>query len=239
MRHYFYYDGISSLEFNTCVLNSSQFDSPKRDTEEKKIPGRNGTLTIDNGRWENKEEWYEVLVWGNNEYETRGNMEELRAWLNRTSGYRELKDSLDPDKYYMAKFTEEIKVDKSDHLGICTKLIFNRKPQRFLERGRFPITVTGRTEIWNSTKFEAQPLIRAYGTGSFTISGVTVEITSQDEYTDIDCDLQEAYKDELSEDRNGDITLSNGKFPVLNPEGNEVTISGLSRIEITPRWWTI
>jgi phage-related protein len=85
--------------------------------------------------------------------------------------------------------------------------------------------------------YDAKPLIRAYGTGYFSISGIRVNINSANVYTDIDCELQEAYKGTIN--CNGNITLVNGEFPILKSGENLIVISGLSKIELTPRWWTI
>ena len=233
--NYFYYDGVSSADYNTYIADVTQFDSPKRDVETIIVPGRNGTLTLDNGRYENKEHKYLVYVNG----DLDNSLSALRSWLVNTSGYRELKDTLHPDEYYMARFTDEINVEKSDHLGAFLSLRFDRMPQRFLESGRLPITITASAAIRNKTRFNAKPLIRAYGTGRFTIQGVTIGITSADTYTDIDCELQEAYKDTLPNSRNANITLTSGKFPELIPGSNSVSLQGITRLEIKPRWWTI
>lgn len=235
MRDYFVYDGKSSVDFNTYIADATQFDSPKRDVEKIEVPGRNGDLTIDNGRYRNQEHKYTVYVDGM----TSESMEDLRSWLMSASGYRELKDTLHPDEYYMARFTDEIKVEKSDRVAARLSLKFDRMPQRFLERGRIPISVEGARTIRNKTRYAAKPLIRAYGTGSFTISGVTIGITQADSYTDIDCELEEAYKDTLAVSKNAYITLANNKFPTLVPGDNTITLSGITRLEITPRWWTI
>ncbi len=235
MKHYFYYGGVSSADFNTYILRAPQFDSPKRDTEQIRVPGKNGTLTLDNERFENKEHKIEVYTEG----DIQANMESLRAWLTESSAYMELKDTYNPDIYYMARFTDEIKEDKSDHNGVTYTLRFDRMPQRFLESGRIPITVTENRIIRNKTRFEAKPLIRAYGTGSFTISDVTISITSADDYTDIDCGLEEAYKDTLQDSKNDCITLTSGRFPVFKKGDNNIRLLGISRLEITPRWWTI
>lgn len=235
MRDYFYYDGKSSVDFNTYIADATQFDSPQRDIEKIEIPGRNGDLTLDNGRYKNQEYKYKVYVDEMISESTEG----LRSWLTSTSGYRELKDTLHPDEYYMARFTDEIRVEKSDRMGAYLYLRFDRMPQRFLERGRIPISVAGTMIIRNKQRHVAEPLIRAYGTGSFTISGVTVRITQADSYTDIDCELEEAYKDTLANSKNAYIKLINSKFPTLVSGDNTITLSGITRLEITPRWWTI
>ena len=85
--------------------------------------------------------------------------------------------------------------------------------------------------------FEAKPLLRVYGTGSVGIGSETLTITSANQYTDIDCDLQDAFKGTTN--CNGNIRLSSGSFPVLKPGYTGVTLSGVSRVEIIPRWFSV
>lgn len=93
-------------------------------------------------------------------------------------------------------------------------------------------------EMSNPTSFPSQPMIRVYGDGSFEMDGVTVTITNTTEYTDIDCELMECF--EGSTNRNKDVTFSTYDFPTLQPGDNTINIlSGVTIIEITPRWWRV
>ena len=115
-------------------------------------------------------------------------------------------------------------------------LQFDCKPQRFLKSGEFPITISGSGTLYNPTGFTAQPLIRAYGTGEFSINGRSVTINEANEYTDIDCDIQDAYKGVVN--CNANIVVGK-EFPVLDSGRIEVSMTGISKLEIIPRWWTI
>ena len=235
MRDYFTIDGISSGDFGVFVAETNQFDAPKRDVQTVAVPGRNGTLTIDNGRYENQPKWYKAYV----AKDIKANLAGLRDWILSKSGYRVLKDTLYPEESYQARYISGLEVDESDRIGAYFKIDFDRMPQRFLDAGNQIITLTAAGSIRNKYQEIALPLIRAYGTGIFSINGVTVRITSASEYTDIDCELQEAYKDTLATDKNSCVVLTNGVFPSLVPGANGVTMSGITRLEITPRWWMI
>lgn len=90
----------------------------------------------------------------------------------------------------------------------------------------------------NPTEFPSSPMIRAYGNGSFVMDGVTITITNATTYTDIDCDLMDCY--EGSTNRNNDVSFSTYDFPLLRPGDNSVNIiSGITALEITPRWWRV
>ena len=108
-----------------------------------------------------------------------------------------------------------------------------------LKAGEKPVEFTAAGSILNKQLTETKPLIRAYGTGSFSIGGVAIQITSANGYTDIDCDLQEAYKDTLATNCNANIVLTNGVFPTLKSGSNAITLSGITKLIITPRWWVL
>lgn len=88
----------------------------------------------------------------------------------------------------------------------------------------------------NPTLFESKPLLVVTGRGNITINGVQIAISATP--TTIDCELMEAYNGTTS--RNSDIVLTPNKFPVLKPGNNTITLgSGITKVEITPRWWRI
>ena len=234
MMNYLTFGKINTKNFNAFVSGESTFVTAERDIEVIPIPGRNGTLSVDNGRFHNVSIVYPCFIVDS----FRANYDALRAAFLSESGYNKLIDTYDPDHYRRARYTAAIDPEMTQ-LNRHGKfdLAFDCDPRRFLVSGDKIVTFSANGSIKNPTLYNALPFIRAYGTGYFEISGVRVTITSANTYTDIDCELQEAYKG--STNCNGNITLNNGEFPKLIPGVNQVTISGLSRIELSPRWWTI
>lgn len=231
---YLYFAGKSSEDFDCHISGSGTFDNPQRDISNVSVPGRNGDLHVDNGRFNNIEVVYPAFIVNN----FRKNYDALKAFLTSQRGYKRLQDSYHPDYYRLAMFTGRLDpklttLNRAASFEIC----FDCDPRRFLVAGENTVEITSPGEIYNRTRFEALPLIRAYGTGSMTVNGTTIQITTADGYTDIDCELQEAYKG--STNCNGNIVLTDGKFPVLSPGLNEITFTGITKFEITPRWWTI
>ena len=234
MMNYLTFGKINTKNFNAFVSGESTFVTAERDIEVIPIPGRNGTLSVDNGCFHNVSIVYPCFIVDS----FRANYDALRAAFLSESGYNKLIDTYDPDHYRRARYTAAIDPEMTQ-LNRHGKfdLAFDCDPRRFLVSGDKVVTFSANGSIKNPTLYNALPFIRAYGTGYFEISGVRVTITSASIYTDIDCELQEAYKG--STNCNGNITLDNGEFPKLIPGINQVTISGISRIELTSRWWTI
>lgn len=93
------------------------------------------------------------------------------------------------------------------------------------------------TEIDNPTLFDAKPLLRVYGTGTLGIASSTITISSADVYTDIDCELMDCYKG--SANKNAYVVFSSNDFPVLKPGKTGFTFSGITQVDITPRWFSV
>ena len=232
--NYFRYAEKNSTDFGVWISGESTYSSPEKDIEAVVIPGKNGTLTIDNGRFHNIAVSYPAFIIDN----FVQNFDAFKAFLASVKGYAKLSDTYHPDYYRLARFNAPIdpEMTQDNRHGRFT-VTFDCDPRRFLVSGERAVTFTANGSLKNPTLFDAKPLIRAYGIGYFTISGIRINITTANEYTDIDCELQEAYKGTTN--CNGNITLVNGEFPVLKNGTNTIVISGLSRFDITPRWWSV
>lgn len=235
MIHYLTFAGKSSREFGVFISGAKTFGSGARDLEQISIPGRNGDLFFDNGRFKNVKVIYAAYITRN----FRENYDAFNAWLMSKRAYARLEDTYQPDIYRLAFFSAGLQSEPDIRLGVgAFNVEFNAQPQKFLKNGEIPITLTANGNIYNPTSFDAKPLIRCYGTGgTITVGGVAVTVTGCSAYVDLDCDLMEAY--EGAANRNGTTTLVDGEFPVLKPESNAISFTGWSRVVITPRWWRI
>lgn len=234
-KDYLIYGDVDTRAFGVGIFGDQLAKAPERDQEFVKVPGRDGDLILDNGRYNNITVSYKAYIIDNYNENIKG----LRNALMSRKGYQRLQDTVNPEQYRLAK---AIPFEIDEH-GVLRAAEFTMqficKPQRFLVDGDIPIEVTGATSLLNQYEESAKPLIRAYGTGSFAIGDVSVQITSANEYTDIDCELQEAFKDTLATNCNSNIILHQEVFPLLAHGENEITLDGITKLEITPRWWIL
>lgn len=232
---YFTFGDVDSRSYAVGIYGDKLAEAPERDETFVSVPGRNGDLILDNGRYKNQTVPYKAYIID----KYNSNVKGLRNALLSQKGYQRLQDSINPEEFRLGK---ALPFDV-DEYGILRAgeftLQFNCKPQKFLTIGEEVITLTSNSSIYSDFVEEAKPLIRAYGTGSFSIGGVTIQITSANVYTDIDCDLEEAYKDSLATDCNANIVLTDDVFPTLKYGENQITMTGITKLEITPRWWIL
>lgn len=230
MKNYFTLDGVSSADFNTWLASSTMFDAPERDVETIEIPGRNGHIIYDNGRFRNFEA--SVYCYVPNNMQTY--VSALRNWLLSKSSYCRYEDTIHPDEYRAARYAGTFELEESDRVGASIMLGFDCKPQRFLKSGEALTSFASNSVIHNPTRFDALPLIVCSGNGSITLNGTTVTISGNSGQIYIDCDLQDAYLGTTN--KNNKITPN---FPKLSPGDNTLTYTGVTGVQIQPRWWTI
>ena len=236
MRQWFIFNGKSSKDFGVYISGLNTFGAPERDVDIISISGRNGDLTIDNGRYKNIDVSYPAFIFDRFD----NNIEGLRNFLLSQSGYKRLEDTYHPNEYRLARYKSGLTPKVIDELYAGEfDLTFDCYPQRYLKSGDQTITMTADGSLFNEYAQIAKPIIRAYGTGSFTVGDVTVTINSADDYTDIDCELQEAYKDDLTTNCNANITLDDGVFPSLISGENAITLDGITQLDIKPKWWIL
>ena len=232
MKKYFVFGKINSVDYQVYAANKNQFKGGGKRIKTIQIPGRNGTVDISDGTFDNVPITYEMYL----KSEIKPNIAGLRGALGSVPGYARLEDSFDPDIFMKARYTEPFTVKLSDRKNAALDITFDCDPRRFLKSGEKAKILTAGGQLKNPTRYEALPLIRAYGIGTLTVSGTAITITAANEYTDIDSETEEAYKGNSS--CNNNIVLNNGKFPSLKEGLNEISFTGLSKIEIIPRWWT-
>lgn len=248
----FTFDNIKSSDLGIFINGAGAYNSPEPDLEYVTVPGRSGDLIYDNNRLRNIELVYPACFMLNN-FET--NIQLLKSFLLTHKGYYRLKDDYHPGYFRMASIDQALDVSKIDWVYDAGSfdLRFNCKPQLFLsssfsDDGKVTVNNGASTTINNYIEiphagvlyikkgFPAKPLIRAYGAGSFTINNVTVTIASHNlSYIDIDCELMDCYYG--STNANQYVTLT--KYPVLDKITNNVSVSGLTKIEIWPHFWTV
>ena len=236
MRNWFTFDGKSSTDFGVYISGLNTFGAAERDQSKVSVVGRNGDLTLDNGRFNNVTLVYPAFIYDN----FSANVSALRNFLLSKTSYKRLEDTYHPDEFRLAKFTGSFDADVIDDLRAGEfNLTFDCYPQRFLKRGEKEHSFTAAGAIRNEFDMTALPLVRVYGDGTVTINGITITIAGSDTYTDIDCDLQEAYKDTLATSKNNTITLTDGEFFKLESGDNAVSFTGPTEVIIKPRWWIL
>ena len=191
------YDGVDSSSFGVFISGDGVFDAPARRGEMISIPGRNGSLFMDEGVFENIEVEYPAFIGTGYEALFRQKLGDLRSWLSSRDNYKRLADTYHPDEFRLGVYREGLEVDPQHitRAGEFT-LKFDCKPQRFLISGEVPVVFNANGSITNPTLFASSPLIGVTGNGTvaFGENGEYRFVVSDNPGTIwIDSEIMEAY----------------------------------------------
>ena len=103
--HTIVYNGQSSASLSLTIDCENPYPVPIRRHSEYLVPGRNGTVLIDDGCYDNVQIPYQIASYGN-DLPAVDITTAIKAWLMPHGGYQRLEDSRDPDCYRLARVTE-------------------------------------------------------------------------------------------------------------------------------------
>lgn len=234
--NYFWIDGKRSDELGIVLQSPVTFSSPVPNVTAQSIPGRNGDLHFFDGSYGNVTGTVRCFLL--NQENASMALSNLARLCFLEPGYHRLEVSSEPGFYRMARIAEGAETEIRKNILAPFSLAFDCKPQKFLIAGEVEMELPEHGGILYNQWFPALPLIRLYGSGSggLVVNGVTISVSSIDEYLDLDCDIQEAYKGSKLQNNK----ISSNDFPVLKPGSNSIAwTGGINRVTLIPRWWTL
>lgn len=230
----FTFNGISTATFNCRAFRKKTDTTPGREFTAYPVPGRLGELLRDEKRYPNVPQEYTAIITENADE----NVTAIKNFLVSQVGYHRLEDTEHPDEFYLAYVADEISPEWFEGRRKARfEVKFSRKPQRYLVSGEDVTVLTADGSITNPTRFDARPLLRVYGAGTLFIGSQSITISAANVYTDIDSEMQDCYKGTAP--KTAYVTMSGTDYPVLAPGVNNVTFTGITRVEITPRWFRL
>lgn len=240
-KSYFSVGGNKSTDYGIILTKAPTMQIPERDVQTITVPGRSGDLVIDNGRYKNAAMEFECLIIPPQGQTMREAAAALMAAMLPVA-YARIADSFDPAHFCLARASGGVSVESLTEQGGRFTLEYDRMPQRYRVDGETPVTLTGSGTIQNPTAQTARPLLKVSlsGAGAIVIGGTRVEISAGETTLYLDCESQNAYALDAGVAVNRNNLVNAPEFPALAPGSNAVTLSGgVSRVEITPRWWDL
>lgn len=242
------YNGVSTDSLGIRVWTFPAYEYPEKDVTAVHIPGRNGDVLIDTGAYKNVTRTYSISI-----AQIKRNMSyrdmahTISSWLHSADGYARLEDSYEPGIFRLAAYSEQNNVENILNEAGTASISFNCKPQRYLVEGEQVLTINSSgAYIKNKTSYESLPLIKITMSGAsstLSIGAYEVQIVnlSAGSVLYVDSELKDSYLYSGNNIQNGNNkTIMPSGFPRLVPGNNRINwTSGISKIEVTPRWWTI
>lgn len=246
------FNGVSSADLGIHVEKAPNYEIPARRYNKTQVAGRSGDVMKDTGAYDNVQREYSINVGAEG-----ANMASLASaitlLLYNSHGYKRLEDDYEPDVYMLASYLNEVSVENIlDQAGRVT-IQFDRKPQKYLKQGETPIVISsGSKTVQNNWIGEAKPLIKVYGSGAgkvFIQDGLdsdsnkvlhTFTLSNIPQYILLDCDIEDAYKYDDSNNLNPLVTLTNGWPSIKYKRNVKIWFEGsITKVEYIPRWWRL
>ena len=228
------YDGVDSSSFGVFISGEGVFGAPARRGEMISIPGRNGSLFMDEGVFENIPGKYPAFIGTKDEVEFREKLAAFRNAILSRGNYKKLSDTYHPDEFRLAVYRSGLEVEPEEYNRSGRfELEFDCKPQRFLVSGEEPHFFTGNGTIINPTLFESSPIIKVTGNGTVAIGPYMFVVSNNTGTITIDTEVMEAYTPAgeisyLTDDLGVPITEEIGiEIEVINGSVHPVTKNGL------------
>jgi len=172
----FIFDGEASVDYGVQILGKGTFNAPERAVEMVTIPGRNGALAIDQGRYENIEVPYQATLLADSTIDFAAAIAAFRNFLCSRKGYCRLQDEYNPDEYRMAIYKSGLEADVKVLRSGEFDIVFECKPQRYLLSGEEEVEIATGESIINPTLYDAEPLLAVDGYGTIEFNGYEIEI---------------------------------------------------------------
>ena len=232
---FFMFKDHSSLEFGLLISEKGSYKGASRDISYTSVPGRNGDLITDNGRYKNVNIPYKLTLLNNTEREFVELTHQIKGWLLAEQGYFRLWDSYDKKYFRLGSYSDEVDIEQElrDLGGLS--LTFNCKPFKYSFEGQQPVVFTAAGTLYNSEFFPSLPYIKITGSGTvtLTINNNAFVFKGIEEYIEIDSEIMNAYKG--TQPQNNKMT--GAAFPTLLPGNNVISwVGNIKKLEIVPRW---
>lgn len=135
------FDGINSLNYGIYITGEAVYNAPERVVEMVSVPGRNGDIAIDQGRFENIEVTYHAGCFADSQADFADKVMRFRNALASRYTYKRLTDEYHPDEYRLGLYKSGLEVD-AVHYSTAGEfdITFDCKPQRFLTSGETALT---------------------------------------------------------------------------------------------------
>ena len=151
----FTFDDVKSSDHGVYITGEAVYDAPARAVEMVTVPGRNGSLALDQGRFENIEVTYPAGMFDDTASDFQSRLAAFRNILTSRYTYKKLIDEYNPDEFRMGLYRSGLDVSPKQLRAGQFDIKFECKPQRFLTSGEQAKTIG----LWGATQTESGSMI--------------------------------------------------------------------------------
>lgn len=238
---------FNSADYNIYVLDNNDDDVAEPDYEYVSIPGRDGDLTLWNGKYKNKMITYTCYCSQN----AKTNIPAFMSAILASPTVARIEDTIHSDYFKQGTVVGGNSPVYSDGGATARfELTFNCKPQKWLKSGEQEVEITGTsissaTRLTNPTVYPAIPLLEITGYGTCQLSypnyKLTIDSGAGSNVILHDCDTNHTYRIGTNASLNSYATVV---LPALWADRKGFAYLSAYRastmtLKIIPRWWKL
>lgn len=225
------YNGRSGSSIGVYAVKRPSIPSPERRVEKITVPGRDGSLFIEDG-WDDVT-FDTVFNWFDAADDLGDKTREFNSWLSQTGGKLLFSDDL-----FFYRIVRRIEMRQTERVApqIMKQTVrFTVDPWQYLTEG--DTAMTNPTSLTNPTNWTAHPVIQITGGGTWTLTingnSITAVVTNGL--------IIDTLRETITWDGENKSSLVTGDISklVLQPGANTITKSSGATVTITPRWRTL
>ena len=178
------FDGENSLDYGVYISGEAVYDAPERAVEMISIPGRNGAIALDQGRFENIDVTYPAGTFGDDQADFAAKIRKFRNLLASRYSYVRLTDSYHPDEFRLGLYKSGLNASPVQY-GSAGQfpITFNCKPQRFLTSGEAEVNASE----WSGAQSKSGPIVEIDNSeGEFGLKSLVADIDPIQSYNGYD-----------------------------------------------------
>ena len=230
----FTYKGINATDMHLRVLNDVTFTSPRRDVTQIQVPGRHGSIIMDNGRFESVNRTIPCRLEVPEELHAEEVISQINQWLIDEGEYHDFLWSNDTDFIYRAKVQGSVVSQRLLPRYGKTVVEFNFHPIKYLRSSLSERQIQSGINLANPFKVDAKPVIRIVGNGNIRIAFGARLLVLQNIGGGCIIDSE----NQTITDLTGKVTLFDrmySGFPILKSGNNVISFGSDIQVFITPR----
>jgi len=169
----FTFDGNNSLDYGIYITGEAVYNAPERVVEMVSVPGRNGNIAIDQGRFENIEVTYHAGCFADSQADFADKVMRFRNALASRYTYKRLTDEYHSDEYRLGLYKSGLDVEAVRY-GTAGQfdITFDCKPQRFLLSGETAVTPSD----YGNPQTETGEIVTIESDGSLGVKSLEVSL---------------------------------------------------------------
>lgn len=224
--------------FGLEMLTELTIENAVRDVEIVEIPGKNGDIVIDNGRYKPVLFSPKFIMWKKSNFKSFEEQQNaFTDLMTGAYGYSEMTILGNSAFTYMARVVDEVRITLDDEVSAEVEINLSLKPIKYITPGLDTVNLVNGTILDNIGKVPSNPMIVLTGTGNVTLTLGSKTVVFKNITDGVVVDFEHKTVTNLDKNSPKWETLYTWPLPSLPVGSNKISWDNSNfKISMIPRW---